>query len=103
MPILKDTTTGETYRIHICYQCDPEQYPKGKPIDITDWKARKDEKGNWVCGECQIEDINKRKLRMLGPNHPEVQAFIKEEDKQVRQHNDAARRLNQVSGQYLMK
>jgi hypothetical protein len=52
MPLLKDTTTGENYQIHICYQCDSEQYPKGKPIDSNDWKAKKDEKGNWVCGDC---------------------------------------------------
>jgi hypothetical protein len=40
MPTLKDTVTGETYRIHICYECDPDQYPDqypdGKPIDPSD-------------------------------------------------------------------
>ncbi|HEU4822555.1 MAG TPA: hypothetical protein VFS97_03955 [Nitrososphaeraceae archaeon] len=78
-PILKDTTTGETCRIHICYQCAPDIYPKGKPIDITDWMARKDEKGNWVCGDCQIEALNKRKMRVLGLQHPDVKAFIQKE------------------------
>jgi hypothetical protein len=38
----------------------------------------------------------------LGPQHPKCQAFIKAEDRNVRKLNDAARRLNEVSGQYLM-
>jgi hypothetical protein len=29
MSTLKDIITGETCRIHICYECDPEQYPEG--------------------------------------------------------------------------
>jgi hypothetical protein len=81
MPTLKDITTGETRTIHICYQCDPEQYPRGKPIDVNDWMARKDEKGNWICGDCQIEDLNKRKIRVLGRNHPESKFIIDIEDK----------------------
>ena len=32
-PTLKDITTGETRRIHICNFCDIDQYPTGKPID----------------------------------------------------------------------
>ena len=64
--------------------------------------AKKDEKGNWVCSECQTEDLNKMFLRTLGSQHPKCQAFIKAEDNQVRKHNDAARRLNEKSGQYLM-
>jgi hypothetical protein len=55
---------------------------------------------------------NRRRLRIrimriflctLGPNHPKCQAFIKAEDKRVRKHNDAARRLNEHSKQYLMR
>ena len=51
-----DKTTGETRRIHICYECDPDHYPTGKPIDPSDTLTRPNEKGEWVCGECQIED-----------------------------------------------
>ena len=75
-PILKDTTTGETYRMHICYGCDPEQYPNGKPIDPSDTWAEPNKKGEWICGECQIEELNKRKLRVLGQQHSEVQQII---------------------------
>jgi hypothetical protein len=41
-------------------------------------------------------------LRTLGPNHPKCQAFIKAEDRKVQRYNDAARRLNEVSGQHLI-
>ena len=78
MAILKDIKTGEKSYIHVCYQCDPDIYPKGTPNDIN---AKKDEKGNWVCSERQTEDLNKMLLRTLGPNHPKCQAFIKAEDR----------------------
>ena len=86
MPTLKDykTKTGETRRIHICYQCDPDTYFEGKPIDNTDWKARKDEKGNWVCGDCQIEELNKWKIRVLGKDHPDSKFITELEDKNVK-------------------
>ena len=38
----------------------------------------------------------------LGPQHPKCQAFIAAEDRKVQKYNDAARRLNEVSGQYLI-
>jgi hypothetical protein len=69
MNTLKDTTTGETYRLHICYECDSEQYPDGKPILPSGKLAEPNEKGEWVCGECQIEALNKRKMRVLGLQH----------------------------------
>jgi hypothetical protein len=50
MNTLKDTTTGETYRLHIYYACDPDQYPDGKPIDPSDKLAEPNEKEEWVCG-----------------------------------------------------
>ena len=34
----------------ICHACEPELYPKGKPI-IDDYGARRDNKGNWICSE----------------------------------------------------
>src|SRR5215207_11753927 len=100
--IIKDPKTGITDVVHLCFECDPDLYPRGKPI-INDPGATKDEKGNWVCSSCQEESLNKMFLRTLGPQHPKCQSFIKAEDKRVRKHNDAARRLNEVSGQYLMK
>jgi hypothetical protein len=48
MNTLKDTTTGETYRLHIYYACDPDQYPDGKPIDPSDKLAEPNEKEEWV-------------------------------------------------------
>jgi len=102
MHILRDIKTGERTIIRVCHQCDPDTYPYGKPILPTDIGAKKDEKGNWVCSECQTEDLNRLFLRTLGPQHPKCQAFIKAEDRNVRKLNDAARRLNEVSGQYLM-
>lgn len=44
MPTLIDTVTGETYRMHICYEYDPDQYPDGKPIDPSDKLAEPNEK-----------------------------------------------------------
>ena len=103
MAIIRDIKTGETTRIHLCHQCEPSTYPRGKPIQPDDMMAKKDEKGNWVCGECVTEDLNKMFLPTLGPNNPKCQAFIKQEDRKVLRYNDAARRLNEVSGQYLMQ
>ena len=103
MAILKDIKTGETSYIHVCYQCDPDTYPKGKPILPTDTMATKDEKGNWVCSECQTESLNRMFLRTLGPQHPKCQSFIKAEDKRILRYNEAAKRLNEKSGLTLMK
>jgi hypothetical protein len=57
-----------------------------------------DEKGEWICGECQAEDLNKMFLRTLGANHQKCQAFIKAEDRNVRKYNDGARSLNENIG-----
>jgi hypothetical protein len=85
MNILKDTTTGETFRVNICYKCDIDKYPTGKPIDITDKYARREENdGSWTCSECIIEELNRRKLRVLGPQHPDFKAFITKEDNDCR-------------------
>jgi hypothetical protein len=61
-----------------------DKYPTGKPIDITDKYARKEKDGSWTCGECVIEDLNRRKLRVLGPQHPDVKAFIIKEDNECK-------------------
>ncbi|HEU4824440.1 MAG TPA: hypothetical protein VFS97_13530 [Nitrososphaeraceae archaeon] len=97
-PTLKDTTTGETRRIHICYECDPDQYPKGKPIDPNDSMARPNTKGEWVCGDCQIEELNKRKIRVLGPDHKDIKWFIDMENRQVKAYNNYAKRVNENMG-----
>ncbi len=87
---------------HLCYECDPDIYPKGKPI-FDDKGAIKDSNtGKWICSDCQSERINKGRIKRLGVNHPDVQGFIKTEERKVLKHNDAARRLNKVSGQHLM-
>ena len=65
--------------------------------------AKKDKKGNWICSDCQTESLNRHRIKRLGINHPDCQGFIGVEDRKVRRHNDAARRLNEVLGQYLMQ
>jgi predicted amidophosphoribosyltransferase len=94
MSTLKDITTGEARKIHICYECDPDTYPTGKPIDPSDTLAEPNEKGEWVCGKCQIEEFNKRKLRVLGLQHPEVQRIIQQEHKKVKAWNSYAKKVN---------
>ena len=88
MPTLKDITAGETRRIHICYSYDIDQYPDGKPIDPSDMLAQKLPSSQWICGECQIEELNKRKLKLFGVNHSDVQYFIQQEDKKVKAWNN---------------
>jgi hypothetical protein len=96
---LKDTTTGESYIIHVCYECDPEQYPNGKPIDpTTDKLAEPNEKGEWMCGDCQVEDLNKRKIRVLGKDHPDSKFIIELEDKNVKAYNNYVKSVNENMG-----
>jgi hypothetical protein len=102
MPTLIDRKIGDKFFIRICNQCDPSTYPRGKPILPTDIGAKKDEKGNWVCSECQTEDLNRMFLRTLGPQHPDAQAFIKAEDSTIRKHNNTAKTLNEKLGGYYM-
>jgi hypothetical protein len=98
MPILKDTTIGETFRIHICYKCDADKYPTGKPIDITDKYACKEKDGSCTCGECVFEELNRSKLRVLGPDHKDVKAFIQKEDDDCKKWNNYVKRVNQNMG-----
>jgi hypothetical protein len=95
MHILRDIKTGERTIIRVCHQCDPDTYPKGKPILPNDMMAKKDEKGNWVCSECQTESLNRMFLRTLGPNHPKCQAFIKQEDNDCKRWNNYVKRVNE--------
>ena len=50
---IKGYTTGENYIIHVCYECDPDQSPNGKPID-TKGKLAETFSGKWVCGTYMI-------------------------------------------------
>ena len=47
-------------------------------------------------GDCQIEELNKRKIRVLGLNHTDVKWFIKLEDKEVKAYNNYAKRVNEM-------
>jgi hypothetical protein len=95
---LKDTTTGENYIIHVCYECDPDWYPTGKPILPSDKLAEPNEKGEWVCGDCQIEELNKRKMRVWGLQHPDVKAFITKEENDCKRWNNYVKSVNQNMG-----
>jgi hypothetical protein len=47
--VIKDPKTGITDVIHMCYSCDIEDYPAGKPI-VNDPGATKDlNTGKWIC------------------------------------------------------
>jgi hypothetical protein len=48
-----------------------------------------------VCGDCQIEELNKRKIRVLGPNHPDAKCIIKQEDIKTKAYNNYAKRINE--------
>jgi hypothetical protein len=52
--------------IRVCYQCDKDEYPKGK-ILFDDQFATQDSRGNWHCKDCIKEESNNRILR-LAPN-----------------------------------
>jgi hypothetical protein len=91
---LRDMTTGKKYIISMCHYCDAETYPTGKPIDPTDWRAVKTEKGDYKCGNCVVEDRVKMGIRTLGPEHPNVKYHIDEDRHNVDLWNDMADALN---------
>src|SRR5215216_2626521 len=68
---------------------------QGNPSDKL---AEPNEKGEWVCGECQIEELNKHKMRVFGLQHPNVKAFIQKEDNDCRRWNNYVKRVNQTMG-----
>jgi hypothetical protein len=44
----------------LCHYCRDDLFPHGKIIDhSTDKLARRTDKGDWKCGVCVIEDIEK--------------------------------------------
>jgi len=90
--IIKDPKTGR------CFECDPDIYPRGKPI-INDPGATKDlNTSKWICSSCQEESLNKIFLCTLGPNHPKCQAFITREDNDCKHWNNYVKRVNQTMG-----
>jgi hypothetical protein len=40
-----------------------------------------------AIGNCKIEELNKRKMRVLGLQHKDVQAFIQKEDNDYKRWN----------------
>ena len=103
MAILRDPKTGSMNTIHICYDCDPDTYPTGKPIVDNEKAIQLPNSTKVVCSECFEERINKSRIKVLGVNHPESQRIIRAEDREVLRHNDAAKRLNDKAGTVLMK
>ena len=48
-----------------------------------------------MCGDCQIEELNERKVRVLGINHKDVKWFVDMENRQVKAYNNYAKRVNE--------
>jgi hypothetical protein len=87
-------------RGHICYQCNIDSYPTGKPILDNDKLAEPlpGVSGKWICGSYVIEELNKRKMKVLGLQHIDVQAFIQKEDNDCKHWNNYVKRVNQTMG-----
>jgi hypothetical protein len=49
-------------------------------------------------GKCVIEEVNRRKISVFGPQHPDVKAFIQKEDNDCRRWNNYVKRINQTMG-----
>jgi Zn-finger protein len=79
-------------RSKICYECDRDLYPKGKPI-FDDELAKQDSKGNWHCSDCQLTERRKTLLKVYGPNHVNTRYFLEHEDKKIRAWNQLAKQL----------
>jgi hypothetical protein len=48
------------YKTGRCYYCDHDRYPDGKLIDpSTDKNAIQTPRGDWMCGECNFEEVKK--------------------------------------------
>jgi len=98
MAILRDPKTGNMNTIHVCYDCDKETYPKGKPIIDNEKAIQLPNSDKIVCSECFEERINKSKIKLRGVNHPQSQQIILAEDRAVGELNRAAKRLNDKAG-----
>jgi len=71
---------------------------QGNLLTQNDTLAEKLPSGEWICGDCQIEELNKRKIMDLGLNHPDVKWFIQQEETKVKAYNNYAKRINQNMG-----
>jgi hypothetical protein len=87
-------TTRKRKRGHICYQCDVDIYPIGKPIDDNDKLAEllPDGSGRWTCGEYKIEELN----NVNASSWTHAQAFITREGREVERWNQYTRRVNKT-------
>jgi hypothetical protein len=46
---------GKKHNLHRCFYCDHSKYPQGKVIMPHDKHARKTDKGDFICGICNLE------------------------------------------------
>jgi hypothetical protein len=47
-----------------------------------------------AIGNCKIEELNKRKMGVLGLQHKDVQAFIQKDDNDCKRWNNYVKRVN---------
>jgi hypothetical protein len=52
------------YKTPICYRCDRDKHPGGKSV-LNDKYAIQNEKGEWICSECQTQETT-RLLSLFG-------------------------------------
>jgi hypothetical protein len=96
-------TVSPIKRVNTCAFCGPGIThlidPSIYPDDII---AKQDKSGKWKCGHCQDRDIKDMIVRG-SPNSPRAKEIVAEHTVEVNRHNEAARRLNQISGHEAMK
>jgi formate dehydrogenase assembly factor FdhD len=81
MAILKDTKTGERFRIQLCKYCtDYEERPK--PIMPDDLLARREKDGSYKCGLCVREEIETAIVK-ANPNSAKSQEIIKRRNREA--------------------
>jgi hypothetical protein len=78
MPILKDTRTGETFRVQKCKYCDHE------PALVYPWDkmAQRIDDSSYKCGPCSKGDLENRIVKVT-PNSERAKEIIVEENSQV--------------------
>ncbi len=91
--------TAPIKKLHNCRYCS-EQSGLIMPDDEY---AQKQEDGSWKCGKCVFEDLQKRKIRVMGKDHPENKSLIAEEQSKVESHIKVARRLYEIRGTEVLK
>lgn len=90
-------------RVAICAYCESGVIHFIDPLMYkNDVIAEQDSNGRWKCGNCQERETQDMIVR-AAPNSPRAKEIIKEHTTEVNKHNEAARRLNQMSGHEAMK